>query len=494
MVESPALLRQLAVQAAEAGVSVHHLASTRGLPHRLVGRNWAALRRWRWIWMHYLRRRALLRRHGMLAITPFTGPDTALLFTWIDQRNFASGGSYCDPHFGDPLPQHLRSCGYRLAYIARVLPTIPFGEAAHRLQATGETCLFPEAVLTPADIAGTILQTVLYRPVLPRPIYLKGLDITGLVEEQVEQDVEELANNLSYYNLVRQLARRGVAPSLLFHTMEGHSWERVLCRGVRDYLHETQIIACNTGTFTPMLLCMHPAQMEIDCLPLPDWIVTNGPQLQTVLQQAGYPKARVLAGADLRRSYLWERPALIERPVHSRVARILVATEIGLDRSVELVDKALRALAGRAGYQVIVKCHPIVDPQQVAAVVGERGRAENVRFATVPVAELLPQVDVLLYTYTSVCFEALRYGVVPVFVRAEDWLNMDQLEYAPECRWIATSPEEIRTVVEEVLNLSDAAWWQWYHHAQEVLARHLAPITPELLDRFVDFPPHAEAV
>lgn len=489
VVESPALLRQLTIIATEGGAPMRHLGSLRSPLHRLLGRNWSALRNWRWMWVHYLRRRAVLRRHGMLEIRPFTGPNAALLFTWIDWRSFARDGSYCDPHFGDPLAQHLRSRGYRLAYISRVLPTIHFEEAVRCLRLSGEACLFPEALLTPADMSGTILRSTLYRPVLPRPICLEGVDVTKLVDEQVEQDVEELASNVSYYSLVRQLARHGVAPSLVFYTMEGHSWERVLCQGVRDYLHQTQTVACNTGTFTPMLLCVYPSQKELECLPLPDWIVSNGPQLKAILEQAGYPGSRVLAGADLRRKYLWDYPALIERPVRNRDATVLVATEIGLNRSVELVDKALRALAGRAGYQVIVKWHPMVDPRRVAALVGEGCRAENVRFTTVPVAELLSQADILLYTYTSVCFEALRYGVAPVFVRAESWLNMDQLENAPECRWIATSPEEIRTAVEEVLSLSDAAWRQWYQHAQEVLAQHLAPIIPELLDRFVDFPP-----
>jgi hypothetical protein len=490
--EGSGLVRRLAALAADAGTQVRFLAPPRGRLLRLAGQGHAAVRTWRNLWVLLLRRRAVLRQHGMLAVQPLGGLDTALLFAWVDRRNFAPDGSYCEPHFGDPLPRHLRSRGYRLAYVTRVLDTIPFEEAVLRLKATNEVCIFPEALLTPSDMLGAIRQVVLYRPVLPRPLCLDGLDITELVEEQVGQDVAGGLPSLLYARIVHQLARRGITPGLLFYTMEGQGWERVLCQAVRTYLPMTKVVACNTGTFSSMLLSMQSSREELTSLPLPDRIVTNGPQMELLLRAVGYPHVRVFAGAALRHDYLWERPALRTRPARHNVAHVLVATEIDLGRSIELVDKALRALAGRQGYQVTVKCHPMVDSRQVVAAVGERGRAANVRFSASPVSECLSQANVLLYTYTSVCFEALRHGVVPVFVRAEGWLNMDELEHAPDCRWVATSPQEIRETVEEVLGLSDDAWWRWYHRAQHALARHLAPMTPELIDRCVDSHPAAD--
>jgi hypothetical protein len=124
--------------------------------------------------------------------------------------------------------------------------------------------------------------------------------------------------------------------------------------------------------------------------------------------------------------------------------RIVVATEIDPARSIELVDKALRAFAGRTGVRVTIRCHPLVRAGDVRAAVGERAAAANVEFTDRPMSALLEEADVLLYTQTTVCFEALRHGAPPLFVAAEGGLSLDHLKGAPELRTAVTTAEELQ--------------------------------------------------
>lgn len=486
VVEDATVLERLAALTRDLGATVRVFGPPRRLP-RVVRDHAATARYWGWLWTTYVRRRAVLKRAGLLSAPPFEGEDTALIITWVGRRNITEDGRYTDPNVGDALLQSLRRAGYRLAFLTNVLGDFTFETAVERLRSTGETCLFREGLLEPADVAGAIARSASYRPHLPRPITLDGLDITALVEAQLRRDRGEMADNLSYRNLIRRMAGARVRPRLVFHNMEGHSWERILAHTVREHLPRTRVIAINSGTFAPLWLSVHGIAAELARVPLPDRIITNGPLMATVLQSAGYPAERLTAGADFRRTYLWEQPALARRTGPGQPTRVLVATEIGIDQSIELVDKVLRAFADRPGYAVTVKSHPMVPTGQLTAALAARSRASNVRFSEKPIADLLREADVLLYTQTVVCLEALRFGVFPVFVRAEGAVNLDQLEYAPDCRRIATSPDEIRTEVDAVARLSLEAWRHWNDWAQTALAAHLGPVTGDVLDRCFRF-------
>lgn len=125
----------------------------------------------------------------------------------------------------------------------------------------------------------------------------------------------------------------------------------------------------------------------------------------------------------------------------------------------------------------------MVPAETLSTPLGDRARAGNVRFSAAPIADLLPDAHAVLYTQTAVCLEALRFGVVPVFVRLEGGLNLDPLERAPECHRAVTTPAQIRAEVDAVARMPLDSWRQWNARAQFVLADHLARVTPDILER-----------
>lgn len=486
LIESPAVLRYLQSFARQNGIPIQHPKPLLSPTCPQLWRNVRGIRKYLWIWRQFISRRRDLRSRGRLSVPPFSGPKTALLFTWVDARNVTSSGTYKDPHLG-ALPEHLRKCGYRIAYVPRVLNTVDFGEIIDRLKETGETFIFPEAVLSPSNLLRCIGQALHYRPIIPQELSLDDIDISDLIREHVskERGSSSHATALTYYPLILSLKQANVKPERIFYTFEGHNWSQAMCLGARTYLPQTETIGfLNTG-FTPMLLSVCTSPNELRCLPFPDRLVTNGSRPASELRKEGYPPERVVAGAAIRHAYLWKRPpATASLPCNGNV-RILTATGIDFSDTVELVTKVLRAFSGRPGYEVLVKCHPAVDQNRVKAEIGIESPGNNVKFTDLPITELLPRAHLLFYTYTSVCFEALRYGVRPVFVRPENQLCMDQLDQVPECRWTARTPEEIRNLASQVRELSDTAWECWYERAQNVLKESLSPMTPKNLNQFV---------
>lgn len=486
VVDSPAVLKELKHVARVRRVSVQDYTPGWHPARLMVSRAARSLYRRAAFLKGFLRQRREFRRRGWPPAQPFKGRDTALLFTWVDRRNFTPSGAYSDPHLGC-LSDHLQTRGYRVAYVPRVLGTTSFGEVLERLRQTGELFLFPEALLTLGDVLSAVFRTLWYRPALLEDLAVDGVDITPLIAEQIgeeRQGINQVTAYL-YYSFMRRLACAAVNPQFIFYTFEGHSWGHVMCVGAREHMPEVRVVAFENLVCARMLLSAYPSCSGLSVFPLPDRVITSGPLFSEAFVEAGYPAERVVSAAAIRHAYLWQRAAVAHRPTPRRPICVCVATAIGFSDSIELIDKAIRAFGGLPEWKVLIKCHPAVEVSRIRAMLGAQARASNVHFVDTPVSELLLQAHLLLYTYTSVCFEALMHGVPPVFVRAENWLNIDLLEQAPEIRWSATGPDEIREAALKAVDMSEDEWLAWYRRAREVVEQSLAPVTPERLDRFL---------
>lgn len=430
-------------------------------------------------------KQALLRSHGFRQQRDFQGERTALLFTWVDGRSFAPDGSYRDPHFG-LLPEHLRQRGYRVAYLARVLPKLPYEEAA-RLMAACADRLLPRALYLEDDQVADLRQAVNgFEPDLSRCGELEGLPVAGLAQELVAQTRGPQLDALTFEPLLANLAAAGVRPQIIVHGCEGHAWEQVLALAARRHMPGTKVVGYDNLTFSRMIVSMYPAPDEWERRPLPDRVVSNGPAGREMMLAEGWPGERVAAGCGIRHTYLWqgERQAK-PRPESGEPWRVLVASPIGFGDAVELVAKTCQALGGDAGFQVVVKCHPALKNQEVAQAAGAGARAANVSFVDTPVDQLLRQADLLICTGTAVALEGLSLGVPTAYLRSECFLNLDKLEAFPGEHWVVTTAEDIKAWAAAIGEMSPAALDAWRKRAGEAVKSALAPPSPEALDAFL---------
>jgi hypothetical protein len=416
----------------------------------------------------------------------FTGKKVILLFTWVDRRNFTPEGQYRDPHFG-PLPAELKKRGYTIIFVPRILFTIPYAEAVDLLLKTGEQFLFPEQLVDGNDVRSCEQRSKQFQPVFPEGLSLGSLPVLSLVKEQHERYRKTLSETLLYEYFIRHCAERGLQPQQIIHTCEGHCWEQVLKGAVQQYMPATKVVGYDNLTFSRLALSMFPSKDELAIRPLPDRIVTNGPLYYEVLKSEGLPGERISSGCALRHTYLWEPAGTVpsrNKDPADRI-RVLAATGITFGESVELAASATQAFGGDNAYELLIKCHPMINPEQVKPFLGSWGAGKNIRFVSEPLDVLFPQVDVLLYTYTASSLEALKFGVYPIIVRSDNVLTPDHLDAAPDIRGCATSPEEIRAEVEKFVRTTPEEKRAYRARSLDILKRALAPVTESCIDSFI---------
>jgi hypothetical protein len=426
-------------------------------------------------------RRRLARELGARADGGFAGPDTALLVTWADQRSMGPGGSYRDPHFGT-LPEQLEGAGYRVAYLPRVLPYAPVRQVLAGLTRSGARLFVPELWISSADWRDAKGRVRRFQPAILEAAAVEGVPVAELAHEQVERYRYAQAWSLAHAPLVRNLAAAGVRPELVILPFEGHAWEQVVTAAVHEHMPGATVIGYDNVNFSRLALSLYPARSELALRPLPDVVVTNGEAFERILTREGFPSERVRVGCGLRHEYVWaERPPSVARPEGLPV-RVLVATSIDPGQSVELIEKAVAAFGGE-GFELTVKLHPAVDPAAVMAWLSPSAR--SARFSDEPIDRLLGSADMMLYTYSVVCYEALAQGVPPVFVKAETFLDLDQLEPFPQLGRRARTVDELRAAAAEISAQSEAERRRWREQAREALAQALRPVTADCVRAFV---------
>ncbi|MGH3049927.1 MAG: hypothetical protein ACRDLK_07195, partial [Gaiellaceae bacterium] len=370
-------------------------------------------------------RHAVLRRHRIRP-RPFGGPGTVLLVTWVDGRSFRADGGYVDPHLG-PLAEMLRERGLTVAHLAHVLPSIAYADAVRRLAASDETFLLPDAYLSLDDHRLSARRASAFVPAIDPAATVAGVPVAALAAEHIEEHRASQASYLVHERLLRRFAEHEVRPERLVHPCEGHAWELVLAWAARRHLPDTTVVGYENLNMSRLALSMYPARAERGIRPLPDRLVANGPAFRDVLVSEGWAETVVRAGCGLRHEALWHHePSGRGHESGGPPLRVLVAGEITLGPSVELADKAIAAFAEDPGVELTMKCHPLLPRSQVTRALGSR--ADALRFDDRPMLGQLADADLLLYTYTAVCVEALALGVPPVFIRSDSTLDLDQLE------------------------------------------------------------------
>nr|WP_319375379.1 hypothetical protein [uncultured Methanoregula sp.] len=430
-------------------------------------------------------RKRILKRKNIKPIQNFTGEKTILFFTYIDKRNFRPDDTYQDPHFG-PLPDLLKKKGYNVAYVAKILNTISFEETVEKLHNINEIFLFPESFMESTDLFRCDLKSKQYNLIIDNSFTIHNIPAKGIIEENFAESRSTLANNLLYGILIEGMKKHGIYPERIIYTYEGQSWENALVWSIRHTLPDTKIIAYDNVTFSKMFLSKFHTKNELKIRPLPDRIVTNGRLFYNVLIQAGYSQEMISCGCALRHSYIWNQQKICQ--AHPRMNgrwRILVATSIGYEESLELIQKTCFACAGADEFDIIIKCHPLIDIFALKNDLKDFLIHPNIVFSDDQVGSLLTGVDILLYTTTSVCYEALNFGVFPICIHMENFVTLDRLDIAPDIRWVASTPEQIRQTIYSIIRLPDEKQREWSQKAIRVVNDALSPVDEHCIDPFI---------
>ncbi|TAL09705.1 MAG: hypothetical protein EPO02_09410 [Nitrospirae bacterium] len=369
-----------------------------------------------------------------------------LLHNWVDARSFDAGGVYRDVIFG-PLREDLQKRGLSVAVVATILSRAPYRRILSWLKQSGIPVLVPEASLT----LGALLRWAWKLPVRPpKPRAWPRFDAFDasviLAEaERVDWLHPRAADVLLLSGIVRRWSRHFDVQSLIY-PYEGQSWERGYCRAMREHFPQAALVGYQHATVSPLWLSFFISPREWGKVPFPDRLIANGPRSYDLLRSSRIPERVLARGGALRYGALGADAVFSERErsTGERV-RVLVTPSVLTTQAAELALAALRAFTDPRVFQVTIKFHPYFPSARVLAEAGLDRLPSHVAVSTEPMAILLRDTDVLVYTDATTAVEALAYGVPVVHFESNCEIDMDSLADFDDVRVSVETPAELRS-------------------------------------------------
>lgn len=377
-----------------------------------------------------------------------------LIHTWADKRSFDERGAYRDSYFGK-LPEHLKRDSKNVVIVPHILSTVPYWEIVDKMAKSDWVFLIPHAFLSILDVGKVFFSALINKPKKTSYPKFENIEISELIYEDMKNDWigARVAFDMLLYHFVRRLKEKHISIDTVIYPYENQIWEKVLCAAMREFYPSPYLIGYQHSAISMMYLHYFFSKYEPSIVPLPDRIVTNGKYTKDAFIKSGYPKERVVQGGAVRYTYLLESKKR-ERPRKKNKPAILVTPSISEFEAKELIWKVFKAFGQRGEYKILIKCHPDMPFDKISRHLNIK-LPEHFTVSDRPVAELLRGSDVLLYTCSTTCVEAIAAGIPVVHVESDLSIDLDQLDFNPRIRPSACSPEEIVKCVEGAIRMSE---------------------------------------
>ncbi len=455
----------------------------------------AAARRWavagpacRQLYRAYLLAPPAMRRQATRLQRQVPPGPVVLVTHWL-AHCFPPSGDYVDSYW-QPLLDHCAAQGIACVLLGlHVVDEHAVVQAVtardNRLGPAG-TISFPLALfLTPADVWRAACWAATSRLALPAALPFRGKDLGPLLRHQYATEVAngDILVNLCCFLAFRRVIAR-LQPRRILWPWENLPWERMLIRAARQAAVPPRLVAYQHGALPPFLLNHFPGRGESRCAPMPDRLLTVGPETAELLQRYGdFPAGVVQPACALRHQQLQHlAPPAFPEPAGRPVGVALLA---GGDTSARLMRLAIDGLAD-LGRPVWVRCHPLW-PEAFVRRDWTGGLPPNFCFAPPqPVARFLAQVGCVVCSESSLGFEAVAAGVPYIYADLGHGPTGDPMFACDHLKFTAASPAALRAAVTAAEHLTPAAWREAWTLAHAYVRRYFRACTPERLAQFLE--------
>ncbi|OPY36123.1 MAG: hypothetical protein A4E35_02165 [Methanoregula sp. PtaU1.Bin051] len=370
-----------------------------------------------------------------------------ILHSWTDSRAFPAPGRFANPYFGEIGPA-LEKEWPAFIYLADILPSYWYPRAMfHLLKAKRNICLMEEFISL-NDLFRALSTAAAEYPVPTDIPLFRNLDVSGIVLDEIERDRSDTRVEQTILNscIARRLCRQ-YPVGLFIYAFEHHTWEKMFCSAIKEGKFPTALAAYAIVFVNRMYTCYSLSSYEKATAPLPDVIFVSGEQGKSMLASSGFDDNLIRVGGAVRYPNFLSG-TVTQRNRSARAGKILLALSGEINTSLELVLKAMEAFTPLSGTQITIKCHPTIPYSVLSRYLPPLPEGFSVTDRSI--AQLLPESDLVLYTESTVCVEAVAAGVPVLHVRSDHSIDINIFEDDPSVPSCA-DPADIRKRSEIIL-------------------------------------------
>ena len=414
--------------------------------------------------------------------------EITLVITWMDQRSFKKN-KYTDPYLG-LLPDKLYQKKEPFVIIPIILLDLSrYKQLLTKIVKSDKSFLVPAGVLTFFDPFLVVIYEIKTFPKRKKYPLFNNRDLSHLIRNDYRKNVinDRTVSNLLHDRMINNLRKQNIQVKSAIFPFENNIRDKILSYSLKKNYPSVRIIGYQHSTVSDLDIGHFISKKEQSIIPIPDRIVVNGRQTKKLLLAQGYEEQKIVLGGAFRYSYL--QNSFNNKPAENREKaenpHILVTTSIDLYDSLELIWKVIRTFENEEKYQVQIKCHPYLPFSKIKENFKDLYLPDHITIVDKPMDELLNNVDLLIYTTSTTCIEALASGVPVLHISSNLRLDLDILKQMPDARYYAQSIEGIKKKTDEILSLTCNELIEKRKRWKQVTSEIFEPVTEKSYDVFL---------
>ena len=404
-----------------------------------------------------------------------SGEDNIYIYSWVRDRFFKENGEFESPYFGR-LPRFMNDNGRNVVYITQsfLTPTLK-----RRCLNQGDfKFIFLDDYINLWSIVRSSLSIFSISSFAGSP--LKNLLLREIAREFPSFPV----NILQYVAFRRCLKEIKQERTTIIYPFENQPWDKMLCMVAEESDKDIKLIGYQHSMVSLLLLNYFLGAGESSIMPLPDCIVTSGEYTLNLLKNAGYGETELVNGGTLRYEYLYKtEKRLIKKDETSEV--VLVAMAYSRNLTEELLISLFNAFIDLTKEEIrfVVKFHPEVPLESLKIKLPFWPAHFQKTYK--PISEVLKEVDLVIYSSSTVGLETLFYGVPVVRYRSKHIIDLDPLDAFDEGIIKSCSEDNIRQIVLSTLRERTNCLAQQPALSAESLNRFFSPVDEDVWRQIV---------
>ena len=135
---------------------------------------------------------------------------------------------------------------------------------------------------------------------------------------------------------------------------------------------------------------------------------------------------------------------------------------------------------------IVLRFHPLTPEETVKEAMGQQSWPANIEsFSEPKMEDFLNSIDIMVYSHSSACFEAVMIGVPVIFMDTGQGLTGDRMFNNRHLKWHAADAEELAARVTEIGRMDHRTLMHERQLARRYVENYFHPVTPDNLDRFI---------
>ncbi len=396
-----------------------------------------------------------------------------LIHSWTDKRCFPKKGVFKNVYFGD-VGVYLEKKYPNVIYLSDVLPSEWFFSVFIKLIPVKKNVYLLEEFLSLSDVFRSFFFVLRNYPKLFSIPNFNNVDVSSIVLDEIKQDLLRIRSEKAFLNsLICKRVCNFCNVGIFFFSFENHIWEKIMCKGFRKYCPDAKSIGYAVPFINRMYTVYSLSRLEKNRSTLPDFLFVSGEQGKSILTKSGFDSNKIFVGGAIRYPHFGR--FIKTRNKEGKI--VLIALSGDISASIELAKKAIIAFSRDSDIKIIIKCHPTVPFKEISYYLPKL--PENCSISEEAIDILLNKVNLVLYTESTVCIEAVERGIPVIHVKSDHSIDInifDGIDSVISC----SEPDDIlrysRDILEGTYNLP----------SEDLIRTIFSPTDVELIDSIIN--------